>query len=493
LPSRIDTRGGRESSLSIACGPLSPGANRTPLWAAAHRVKNMTEPTIVWLRDDLRVGDNPALVAAVERGGPVVVVYLLDEESEGVRALGGALKWWLHYSLTSLAESIETLGGSLTLRRGAAESVIPSLVDETGATAVYWNRRYGAAREVDARLKSRFKEQGIDAQSYQANLLFEPWTVQNQSGTPFQVFTPFWKACLDRGVSREPLATPSSFESPTDVPSDNLDDWNLLPTHPDWAGGLREHCEPGEDAAHERLEQFVEDALERYDERDYPGVEATSGLSPHLRFGEISPLQIWHRVRQPLDGAAQKNVDKFLSEIGWREFNYSILFTNTALAEKNYREEFDAFEWDEPSTLVLEAWQQGRTGIPLVDAGMRELWESGTMHNRVRMVCASFLIKNLLIDWRIGEKWFWDCLVDADEASNPGNWQWVAGSGADAAPYFRVFNPVLQAEKFDRDSAYIRRWVPEYGSDEYPEPIVDLAASREEALARYAASRPSAG
>ena len=453
----------------------------------------MTEPTIVWLRDDLRVGDNPALVAAVERGGPVVVVYLLDEESEGVRPLGGASKWWLHYSLTSLAESIETLGGSLTLRRGAAESVIPSLVDETGATAVYWNRRYGAAREVDARLKSRFKEQGIDAQSYQANLLFEPWTVQNQSGNPFQVFTPFWKTCLDRGVSREPLATPSSFESPTDVPSDDLDDWSLLPAHPDWAGGLREHCEPGEDAAHERLEQFVEDALERYDERDYPGVEATSGLSPYLRFGEISPLQIWHRVRQPLDGAAQKNVDKFLSEVGWREFNYSILFTNTALAEKNYREEFDTFEWDEPSTLALEAWQQGRTGIPLVDAGMRELWESGTMHNRVRMVCASFLIKNLLIDWRIGEKWFWDCLVDADEASNPGNWQWVAGSGADAAPYFRVFNPVLQAEKFDRDSAYIKRWVPEYGTDEYPEPIVDLAASREEALARYAASRPSAG
>jgi deoxyribodipyrimidine photo-lyase len=448
----------------------------------------MSSPSIVWLRDDLRVGDNPALSAAVDRGEPVVVVYILDEASAGIRGLGGARRWWLHYSLTSLAESIETLGGTLTLRRGNAEEVLPALVAEVGAEAVFWNRRYGAAREIDARLKTRFKEARIDAQSFQANLLFEPWTVKNQSGGPFQVFTPFWKSCVERGVHREPLATPETIESP-DVTSDDLDDWNLLPTHPDWAAGLRENCEPGEDAAHERLETFIDDILESYDQRDHPATEATSGLSPHLAFGEISPFQIWQRAAHVTDPAAKKNVEKFLSEVGWREFNYSILFNNTDVAETNYRREFDAFEWDTPVASELLAWQQGRTGIPLVDAGMRELWESGTMHNRVRMVCASFLIKNLLVDWRIGEKWFWDCLVDADEASNPGNWQWVAGSGADAAPYFRVFNPVLQAEKFDRDSAYIKRWVPEYGTEDYPEPIVDLAASREEALARYAASR----
>lgn len=448
----------------------------------------MSPTSIVWLRDDLRVGDNPALSAAVNRGEPVVVVFILDEVSRGIRRLGGARRWWLHYSLTSLAESLEALGGSLVLRRGAAEEVLPALVAEVGADAVFWNRRYGAAREIDARLKTRFKDEGLDAQSYQANLLFEPWTVKNQSGGPFQVFTPFWKACVERGVHRDPFPTPDAVEGP-EVPTDDLNDWNLLPTHPDWAAGLREHCEPGEDAAHERLETFVDDILEIYSERDHPATEATSGLSPHLAFGEISPFQIWQRATHLSDPAAKKNVDKFLSEVGWREFNYSILFNNIDLAEKNYRDEFDAFEWDEPHVSRLRAWQQGRTGIPLVDAGMRELWESGTVHNRVRMVCASFLIKNLLVDWRIGEKWFWDCLVDADEASNPANWQWVAGSGADAAPYFRVFNPVLQAEKFDRDSIYIKRWVPEYGTQDYPEPIVDLAKSREEALARYAASR----
>ena len=444
----------------------------------------MTAPTIVWLRDDLRVGDNPALHAAVEKGGPVVVVYLLDEVSDGIRPLGGARKWWLHYSLTSLAESIEMLGGTLTLKKGAAEDVMPALVEEVGAEAIYWNRRYGAPREIDARLKTKFKNDGIDVQSFQANLLFEPWTITTGQGTPFKVFTPFWKTCLEKGVDREPFDAPDQIES-ADASSDDLDDWNLLPTHPDWAGGLREHCEPGEDAAHERLERFIEDVLEDYDKRDHPGIEATSGLSPHLSFGEISPLQIWHRMSQPLDAAAKKNAGKFMSEVGWREFNYNILFHHVELAEKNFRSEFDAFEWDKPRKSELEAWQQGRTGIPLVDAGMRELWESGHMHNRVRMVTASFLIKNLLVDWRIGEKWFWDCFVDADEASNPGNWQWVAGSGADAAPYFRVFNPVLQAEKFDRDAAYIKRWVPEYGTEDYPEPIVDLAKSRLEALAAY--------
>jgi deoxyribodipyrimidine photo-lyase len=438
----------------------------------------MTAPTIVWLRDDLRLADNPALTAAADRG-PVVLVYLLDDESREVRPVGAASRWWLHRSLQSLASSTND---RLVLRRGAAETVIPELVAETGAAAVFWNRRYGAAREIDARLKSSLRDDGLDAQSFQANLLFEPWTVTTGDGNPFRVFTPFWRAARETAV-RAPLPVPD-VEWAT-AASDELESWTLLPTRPDWANGLRESWHPGEEGAHDQLESFATDRLASYHRRDEPAIEATSRLSPHLSFGEISPFQIWERMHGELSSAAAKNVAKFLSEIGWREFNANILFHSPALAEKNYRPAFDAFPWVTPDAGNLEAWQQGRTGIPIVDAGMRELWHTGYMHNRVRMIVASLLIKNMLIDWRIGEKWFWDCLVDADEASNPGNWQWVAGSGADAAPYFRVFNPMLQADKFDAQQKYIRRWVPEIGTDDYPEPIVDLPQSRRDALAAY--------
>ena len=437
--------------------------------------------TLVWLRDDLRVEDNPALHAAGERGGPIVVLYLLDEASPGIRPLGGASKWWLHHSLASLADSIERLGGSLTVREGAAASVVPAVVAEAGADAVYWNRRYGAVRDTDAALKTQLRAAGVEVESFQSSLLFEPWTITTGEGTPFKVFTPFWRACLDRGVHRAPLPAPATLAGPS-LPSDKL---ALLPTRPDWAGGLRETWTPGEPAALEALERFAADGLEDYHLRDQPGIDVTSGLSPRLRFGELSPLQVWHRIEHgPLSGAARANAAKFLSEVGWREFNWSILFQNPQLHTANYRREFDAFQW-EPQSDQVEAWKRGRTGIPLVDAGMRELWHSGTMHNRVRMVTASFLVKNLLVDWRVGEQWFWDCLVDADEASNPANWQWVAGSGADAAPYFRIFNPLLQAQKFDPHGDYQRRWVPELGTPDYPEPIVDLASSRREALAHY--------
>jgi len=441
-----------------------------------------TPPTIVWLRDDLRVSDNPALVAAVDRGAPVVVVYLLDDESPQVRPLGAATRWWLHSSLDALGSSISSLGGSLVLRSGAAAEAIPQLIAETGADAIYWNRRYGAAREIDAGLKSSLREQGLDVQSFQANLLFEPWTVTTGEGNPYRVFTPFWRACLERGVSRPPLAAPTRIQG-MDVAGDSLADWQLLPTRPDWSGGLRETWVPGEAAAHDRLDTFIDGILDDYHRRDEPGIESTSGLSPHLRFGEISPFQVYDAVRK----SRHPNAAKFLSEIGWREFNWSILYSFPELHTRNYRSAFDAFPWQEPDPAELDAWKSGHTGIPLVDAGMRELWHSGSMHNRVRMVVASFLIKNLLIDWRIGEAWFWDTLVDADEASNPGNWQWVAGSGADAAPYFRVFNPVLQADKFDKNRRYIRRWVPEFESPEYPQPIVDLAQSRKDALSAYEA------
>jgi len=444
----------------------------------------VTGPSIVWFRDDLRLGDHPALRAALGRGGPVVLLYLFDQEIPGIRPLGGATRWWLHHSLTALGADIQDRGGRLVLRRGAAEDVLPALVAEVGGEAVYWNRRYSAAREIDARLKARLRDDGLEVASFAANLLVEPWEVTTDAGEPYKVFTPFWRAAREREL-RDPLPAPRELPASPHTASDDLDAWNLLPTRPDWAEGLRETWEPGERAAHRRLEAFVRDGLEDYDRRDEPSV-GTSGLSPHLRFGELSPAQIWHRVHGDLSPAARRNVPTFVSEIGWREFNWAILYTHPELATTNYRESFDRFPWVWDRGEELRAWQQGRTGIPLVDAGMRELWRSGTMHNRVRMVVASFLVKNLLRHWRLGEEWFWDTLVDADEASNPGNWQWVAGSGADAAPYFRVFNPELQAKKFDPDGHYIRRWVP---ADESRDPIVDLAESRREALDAFSTLR----
>jgi len=443
-------------------------------------------PTIVWLRDDLRIADNPALSAAVGRGGPVIVLYLLDESSPGVRPLGAASKWWLHHSLARLGEELSELGGALTLRRGEAAASIRALIDETGADAVHWNRRYGAARETDAALKSSLTDDGIEARSFQASLLFEPWTITTGAGGPYGVFTPYWKACLSRPEPRAPLPAPTRLDGLAPG-GDALDTWTLLPTRPDWAGGLRETWTPGSAGAHDRLEQFAETVLADYHRRDEPALHATSMLSPHLRFGEISPFEVWHRLRHGLDAAALRNREKFLSEIGWREFSYHILFHHPDLATRNYRADFDHFPWTSPAEDELDRWRHGRTGIPIVDAGMRQLWHSGWMHNRVRMITASFLAKNLQVDWRIGEQWFWDTLVDADEASNAASWQWVAGSGADAAPYFRVFNPELQAAKFDPRGEYVHRWVPEAGTDDYPEPMVDLKASRQAALDAYEA------
>jgi deoxyribodipyrimidine photo-lyase len=445
-------------------------------------------PSIVWLRDDLRLADNPALSAAVNRGEPIAFLYLLDEVSDGIRPLGSATRWWLHHSLEALGTAIEAIGGALVLRRGGATTEVPRLAAELDAGAVFWNRRYGGPqRTVDAAIKSSLRETGIEVQSLQANLLHEPWTVTTGAGTPFRVFTPFWKACLAAPTPRAPLAAPHSIEGVSGVAGDELGAWELLPTSPDWAGGLRAAWTPGEAGAQAQLERFAAHDLAGYDTaRDAPALGATSHLSPHLRFGEVSPFQVWQRTqRGELDPDARRNAPKFLSEIGWREFNWNILFHAPDLHEKNFRPEFDAFPWQQPDPRDLKAWQQGHTGIPLVDAGMRELWQTGFMHNRVRMVVASFLIKNLLVDWRIGERWFWDTLVDADEASNPGNWQWVAGSGADAAPYFRIFNPLLQAEKFDTSGDYQRRYLPELGTDAYPRPIVDLRASRDDALSSY--------
>ena len=448
-------------------------------------------PSVVWLRDDLRLGDNPALTAAVERGRPVALVYLLDEVSPGIRPIGGAARWWLHQSLTSLAADAAALGARLVLRRGAAETVIAELVEQLGAGAVFWNRRYGGAeRAVDTAIKSQLTDAGIVVHSFAGSLLFEPWTIRTGGGTPYAVFTPFWRACTSGPPPRAPYPAPDSIDDAArGLASDDLADWALEPTRPDWAGGLREAWTPGEESAHNSLATFLDEALADYGtERDRPAQQATSRMSPHLRWGEISPHQIWEATdvaRRGLTGAAATSATRFLTEIGWREFAYHVLFHAPDLATENLRSGYDAFPWPPLDEAALSAWQQGRTGYRLVDAGMRELWRTGSMHNRVRMVTASFLIKNLLIDWRIGEQWFWDCLVDADPASNPFGWQWVAGSGADAVPYFRVFNPDLQADKFDSHNDYVRQNVPEWGTDDYPAPIVDLGETRRAALAAY--------
>lgn len=442
----------------------------------------MTSPTLVWFRDDLRIADNPALTAAAERGAPIVALFILDEESAGMRPLGAASRWWLHHSVESLRARLAERGVPLVLRRGAAGVVVRAIVRESGASAVFWNRRYASAeRAIDSELKSGLRSDGLEVQSFAASLLFEPWTVQTGAGTHYSVFTPFWRACQALPAPRLPLPEPQLLHPGSAgvqriVASDTLADWNLLPTAPDWAAGLRETWTPGEPPAHDRLREFVATDLPLYDQaRDEPSAGATSLLSPRLRWGEISPFSAWHAATGA-GGSA-----RFLSELGWREFAWHTLFFFPNLATANLRAEFDNFPWPQPDAQALRAWREGNTGFGIVDAGMRELWHTGHMHNRVRMITASFLVKNLLIDWRIGEQWFWDTLVDADAASNPFNWQWVAGSGADAAPYFRIFNPELQAKKFDPHGLYVQQWA----ADASPLKIVDLGLTRKAALGAY--------
>ncbi|NJC22969.1 deoxyribodipyrimidine photo-lyase [Arthrobacter pigmenti] len=453
--------------------------------------------TMVWLRDDLRVADNPALLAAAERGD-VVVCYLLDEESEGLRPLGGASRWWLHHSLSSLGDSLEALGIPLVLRAGRSEDVIEQLVQESGADAVFWNRRYGyAERTIDAGIKASLTEAGVEVHSFQANLLHEPWTIVTGSGQPYRVFTPFWNACRSASEPRPPLPAPHILGGPQ-LTSESFKEWGFLPTKPDWAGGLREAWTPGEPTGQRLLAEFLDGTISGYaDARELPNVEGTSRLSPHLRFGEVSPFQVWHSAEHSRNPAISRDVTVFGNEIGWREFCWQLQYHNPNLATENYRPQFNAFPWHEPAPEELDAWRYGRTGYPLIDAGMRQLWHTGWMHNRVRMAVASFLVKNMMVDWRIGEQWFWDTLVDADPANNAANWQWVAGSGADAAPYFRIFNPVTQSKKFDADGGYLRRWVPELraaenvhepwkgDADGYPARLVDLKESRAQALTAY--------
>ncbi|MEX0695196.1 MAG: deoxyribodipyrimidine photo-lyase [Rhodospirillales bacterium] len=474
----------------------------------------MTEnaPLIVWLRSDLRLSDNPALHAACQSGQPVLALYILDEETPGGRAMGGARKWWLHHALGHLDEALSKSGVQLVLRRGAADTVLAGLIAETGAAGVYWNRCYDPqAITRDSRIKETLKQQGIEAKSFNGSLLFEPWTIETKAGGFYKVYTRYWHACRERGDPPRPLPAPTSVRAyPNRISSDALGAWTLLPTAPDWAGGLRARWQPGEAGAMDRLQAFLKDGLGGYaDGRDFPADPVTSTLSPYLQSGDISPRQIWHETLQAVGWSA--DAEKFLKELVWREFAYHVFYHQPDIAEQPMQGRFRAFAWrDDPDG--LKAWQRGRTGYPMVDAGMRELWQTGHMHNRVRMITASFLVKHLLVSWQQGEAWFSDTLVDADPAVNAFSWQWVAGSGADAAPYFRIFNPITQAEKFDPDGRYIRKYVPEIAGlpDKhlfqpwlapdhvladagikigvtYPGPIVDHRQARERALAAFKA------
>lgn len=444
----------------------------------------MNTPTLLWLRLDLRLADHPALHAAIQRGGAVIPIFLWAPHEEAPWAPGAASNWWLHQSLQRLEADLGRAGSRLVIRRVApgdsSLATLQALLIETGATAVYWSRRYEPrVTGRDRLIKETLRAQGLEARSFNAALLAEPWDIENLSGKPFQVFTPFWRKLRASIEPPVPLPAPKRIPAPTQWPSSEALEALGLQPRIRWDSGLAASWQPGERGAQAQLKHFLETAVDTYGERrNLPGQPGTSRLSAHLHFGEISPRQVWHVAERWRDS-------QFMTEIGWREFAHHLLHHFPHTTDAPLRSEFARFPWREDDK-ALEAWRRGRTGIPLVDAGMRELWETGWMHNRVRMVVASFLVKNLRQHWLEGARWFWDTLVDADLASNTLGWQWTAGCGADAAPYFRVFNPVGQAEKFDAEGHYLQRWVPERDDPlRYPAPIVDLKTSREEALAAW--------
>ncbi len=463
----------------------------------------MTRPAIVWLRRDLRLADQAAFVAAA-RAGPVIPVYVLDDDTPRHRKMGGASRWWLHHSLAALDADLRELGSRLVLRRGAAADVLAELARETGAASVHCVRHYEPWwRNAEKALKEALPE-GCALERHHGNYLMPPGSVTTGSGQPYKIYTPFWRALAQHMPPPEPLPAPKSLDAPKAWPkSDELADWKLLPTKPDWATRFAEEWTPGESGATERVDAFVDKAKRYEDRRNLPSIEGTSRLSPHLHFGEISPATVWHATME-----AGGSVETFLKELVWRDYGQNVIAQYPDYGRANAREPFDAFPWrdaDDPEVRrQVEAWQQGRTGYPLVDAGMRQLWATGWMHNRVRMVAASFLIKHLLVDWRVGETWFWDTLVDADYGSNATNWQWTAGTGVDSNMFVRIMAPLTQSEKFDA-AGYIRQWVPELAdlSDSaihdpeaagkfikgYPRKIIAHKQARERALAAHAAMK----
>ena len=474
-------------------------------------------PVIVWFRNDLRLTDNPALNAAVAEGAPIICLYILEDDDgpDAPRRMGGACRWWLHRSLAAFDSSLSALGGRLVLRRGDPRQIVLEIADQIGADRITWNRRYDRPGiERDAALKAALKERGVRAESFNSALLHEPWSVRTKTGGIYKVFTPFWKAECALPPAERPLPSPLAINWGPTVPSDRLEDWELRPSAPNWAASFDDLWTPGESGANKRLDVFLDQIAAGYaHSRDRLAEDGTSRLSPHLRFGELGPRQIWHAVHAAAASRGQDPMDggfgAFLREIGWRDFSYNLLFHFPELPTVPLQPRFTEFPW-RADRQALRAWQRGQTGYPVVDAAMRQLWQTGWMHNRARMIVGSFLVKHLLLPWQMGEAWFWDTLVDADPASNPASWQWVAGCGADAAPYFRVFNPVLQGQKFDPDGVYVRRWVPELAAsasktvhepwaardlelraagirlgETYPRPIVDHKSARNRALAAF--------
>ncbi|WP_033924797.1 cryptochrome/photolyase family protein [Sphingomonas sp. 35-24ZXX] len=463
----------------------------------------MNSPVIVWLRRDLRLADQPAMAAAA-KAGPVIPVFVLDDETPRHRRMGGASRWWLHHSLTSLAADLEKIGSRLILRRGVAAEVIADLARETGAIAVHALRHYEPWwRNAEKALKDKLPE-GCAFERHDGNYLMPPGSVTTGSGQPYKIYTPFWRALAQHMPRAQPLPVPKTLAAPDRWPeSDDLAAWALLPTKPDWAKGFGEEWTPGEAGAADRLAAFDPRARLYEEQRNLPSVEGTSRLSPHLHFGEISPATVWHATMD-----AGGSVETFLKELVWRDYAQNVIAQYPDYGKANAREGFDAFPWRDPAdedvARDLTAWQQGRTGYPLVDAGMRQLWATGWMHNRVRMVAASFLIKHLLIDWRVGETWFWDTLVDADYGSNATNWQWTSGTGVDSNMFVRIMAPLTQSDKFDA-AGYIRQWVPELAglSDSaihdpeaagkyvkgYPKKVIGHKEARERALAAHAKTK----
>lgn len=465
----------------------------------------MKTKTLLWFRQDLRLSDNPALHEAAKNGA-IMPIYILDETMEDFK-MGEASRWWLHKSLQDLDAA---LNNSLNFYKGKAIDVIISLVKDHNIDAVYWNRCYEPWRiRDDAEIKSALKAIDIECYSYKASLLYEPWETTKEDGSPYKVFTPFYRKLRNHDkLMGNPLLQPKDMDIIKSSGS-SIEDLDLMPKL-NWYSSIEQNWIPGEKHALQKLEDFLDKGIINYKEsRNFPAKINTSRLSPHLHFGEISPRQVRHRLLSAATNYPTQDTDHFLSELGWREFAYHLLYYFPDMPRKNFQEKFDSFPWQNDEKL-LKAWQMGKTGYPIVDAGMRELWQTGYMHNRLRMIVGSFLVKNLLIHWHKGEEWFWDCLVDADLANNSLGWQWISGCGVDAAPYFRIFNPIIQGEKFDPEGGYTKQFLPELKNlpqkylfkpweapdsilkdaevrlgDNYPKPIVDFAFSRNRALALY--------
>jgi deoxyribodipyrimidine photo-lyase len=476
---------------------------------------DVNSPVIVWFRQDLRLSDNPAFDAAVKSVAPIIPLYILDDVNAGEYAMGAASRWWLHHSLEALSGSLE---GRLVLLRGDAKRILSALARDIGAKHVYWNRCYEPWRiERDTSIKLLLRNEGISVRSFNGSLLFEPTDVLKADGTPYKVFTPFYRnACLDpENAPRQPLQSPADLKLFKSDEGEKLADLHLLPDIP-WYEEMSSLWQPGEAGAKKRLDGFLAGGIANYKQgRNRPDLESVSRLSPHLHFGEISPNQAWYAVRKH-EGKYADDAEHFRSELGWREFSNNLLYHFPELPQENLQRKFNRFPWRDDAD-ALTRWQRGQTGVPVVDAGMRELWRTGYMHNRVRMIVGSFLVKNLMIDWRHGAAWFLDTLLDADLANNSVSWQWIAGCGADAAPYFRIFNPVTQGKTFDPDGNYVRKYVAEIknlpnrylhnpwdaplavleeagvelGRD-YPLPLVDLRESRQRALHAFSALSGSA-